>query len=109
MPKGGNNMDTKSDAQFLFIEATIAANNQETDNNQMKTDGKLKLLTENIQVLTALMTDKTNISKSSPAQKDTSNPPDPTTVVPTNKRAPPLERGHYTKIRGMWTLKNEIN
>ena len=83
-------MDTKSDEQFLVIEATIESNKQEADKNQMKTDEKLTLLTENIPVLTALMTDKTNISESSPTQKDTSTPPDATTVVPTNKRGPPL-------------------
>ena len=30
-------------------------------------------------------------------------------MVPDNKRAPPWESGHYTKIGGMWTLKHEIN
>ena len=55
------------------------------------------------------MMDKTNISKSSSAQKDASTPPDPTTVVPTNRRDPPLEGGHSTKISGMWTLKHEIS
>ena len=48
-----------------------------------------------------------NNSKSSPTQKDTSTPPYPTTVVPTNRRDPPLEGGHSTKIGGMWTLKHE--
>ena len=55
------------------------------------------------------MMDQTNIYKSSPTHKDTSNPPDPTTVVLTNRRAPPLECGHSTKIGGMWTLKHEIS
>ena len=55
------------------------------------------------------MMDQTNISKSSPAQKDTLTPPDPTTVAQTNRRAPPLEGGHSTKIGGMWTLKHEIS
>ena len=102
-------MNTKSDEQFLFIKSTIEANKQEADKKQMKTYEKLTLLTENLQVFTSLMTDKTYISKSSPAQKDTSTPPDPTTVVPTNKRAPPLQGRHYTKIVGMWTLKHDIS
>ena len=42
-----------------------------TDEKQMKTDEKIKHLTENLQVLTALMMYQTNISKSSQTQKDT--------------------------------------
>ena len=38
-------MDTKSDEQFLAIEATIESNNQEADNNQVKNDEKLTVLT----------------------------------------------------------------
>ena len=52
---------------------------------------------------------QTNNSKFSPSQKDTSNPPEPTTVVPSTRRSPPLDEGHSTKIGGMWTLKHEIN
>ena len=46
---------------------------------------------------------------SSPTQKDTSTPPEPTNVVPVNRRYTPLEGGHSTKIGGMWTLKHEIS
>ena len=115
-------MDTKSYEYFLIIKATIETNNQEADNNHKNTDEKLTLpadnnketneeitlLTENLQVLTAMMIDNNNISKSSPAQKDTSTPAYPTTVVPTNRRAPPLEGGHSNNIGGMWTLKHDI-
>ena len=55
------------------------------------------------------MMDQTNIYKSSPNLKDKSTPPDPTTVVPENKRDPPLEGGDSTKIGGMWTLKHDIS
>ena len=74
----------------------------------MKTDEKLTHLTENLQVLAALMMDQTNISKYSPTQKDASTPPDPTTVIPTKRRDSPLEGGKSIKIGGMWTLKHEI-
>ena len=77
--------------------------------NHKTTNEKLMILTENLQVLTALMTDKNNIYKSSPSQKYTLTPTDPTTVVPNNRRAPPLEEGQFTKISGMWTLKHEIS
>ena len=62
MPKGGNTMDIKSDEKFLFIEATIEANKQDTDEkitriteNQKETNDKLTLL------LTAMKIDKNNI------------------------------------------------
>ena len=102
-------MDTKSDKQFLVIKAAIDVNNQDTDKNQVNTDEKLKLLTENLQVLTAFMMDQTNLSKSSPSQKDTSNPQDPSTVVLANRRSPQLDGVNSTKIGGMWTLKHEIS
>ena len=53
--------------------------------------------------------DKTNKSKLSPSQKDTSNIPDPTTVVPAIRRDTPLEGGKSTKIGGMWTIKHETS
>ena len=74
----------------------------------MKTDKKLTQLIENLQFLTALMIDQKKISKSSPTQKDKSTPLEPTTVVPTIRRDPPLEGGHFTKIGSMWTLKHDI-
>ena len=53
--------------------------------------------------------DQTNNSELSPAQKNTSNPTDPTTVVPANRRDTPLDGGHSTKIGGMWNIKHEIS
>ena len=49
-----------------------------------------------------------NISKSSLDHRDSPNPPDPITVVPANRRDPPLDSGHSTTIGFMWTLKHEI-
>ena len=43
-----------------------------------------------------------------PTQEDTPTTPDPTIVVTSNRRAPPLEGGHSDKIRGMWNLKHDI-
>ena len=101
-------MDTKSYEQLLFIKATIESNKQEAYKSHKETNEKLTLFTDNLQVLIALITEKNNISKSSSAQKDTQTPPDSNTVVPNKNRGPPLEGGHSTKIRGMWTLKHEI-
>ena len=50
-------MDTKSDEQFLVIEATIDVNKHEDDKNQVKTVEKLTILTKNLQKLTAFMMD----------------------------------------------------
>ena len=108
MPKGGNKMDTKSDDQFLAIRATIEAKKQETDNNHKETTENIKQLTEILNQVLSEMKDKNNISKSSPSQKDTSTPPDPTTTVQTNRKAPPLEGGISENIGGMWTLKHDI-
>ena len=30
-------------------------------------------------------------------------------MIPTNRRAPPLEGGQSTKIGGIWTLKHDIS
>ena len=105
-------MDNKSDEQFLAIQATIEANRQETDEKQIKNDEKLTKIIEDLTILTATITsmmDHTNNSKFLPSQKDKLIPPESTTVVPANRRAPPLERGHSTKIGGMWTLKHDIS
>ena len=56
----------------------------------------------------AVISNQLNIMSSSPTHKDTSNPPDPTTLVPYNRRSLPLEGGHSTQTGGMWTLKHEI-
>ena len=52
--------------------------------------------------------DQINISKYSPDQKNSPKSQDTTTVVPNNRRAPPLNGGNYMKIGGMWNLKHEI-
>ena len=41
-------MDTKSDDQFLAIEATIEANKQEIDKNHNETTENIKQLTETL-------------------------------------------------------------
>ena len=102
-------MDTKSGDQFLAIEATIESNKQEADKNHNKTTENIKQLTETLNKVLKGLTDKNNIQKSSPAQKDTTTPPDPTTTVQTNRKDPPLEGGNSENIGGMWTLKHEIS
>ena len=50
-----------------------------------------------------------NMYKPSPEQRDSPKPPYPPTVVPTNRRAPPLHGGHYMQICCMWNLKHDIS
>ena len=66
----------------------------------------IKDIKETLRTFATFMMDQTNISKYSPAQKDTSTPPDPATTVQTNRRAPPLEGEISDKFGGMWTLKH---
>ena len=79
------------------------------------TDEKMTELLEDFKKMFAVLSDQINKSNqintmsSSPTQKDTSTPPDPTTMVPDNRRAPPLEGGNSTKIGGMCNLKCEIS
>ena len=101
-------MDTKSDDQFLDIEATIEENKQEADKNHNETTENIKQLTETLNKVFKGLTNKNNISKSSPAQKDAMTPPEPTTTVQNKNKAPPLEGYHSENIGGMWTLKHEI-
>ena len=95
------------------MQAKVGTNKQEMKSkmkaNKQDPDEKTMEFTETLKVLTALMMDQTNISKSSQTQKDTLTPLDPTTVVPDNRRAPPFEVWHSTKIGGMWNLKHEIS
>ena len=50
-----------------------------------------------------------NTLKPSSNQKDSPKPLEPTTVVLSNKRDPPLDSGKFTKISVMWTLKHDIS
>ena len=102
MPKVGNKMGKKSDEDFLIIKSTIKSNRQDTYE-------KLTNLTEDLKAMIRSIMYQTNNPKSFPAQKYTSNHPDPITVFPANMRAPPLDGGHSTKIGGTWTLKHEIS
>ena len=58
----------------------------------------MKSIKETLKAFTTFMMDQNNIPKSSPTHKDTLTPLDLATVVPTNRRAPPLEGGDSTKI-----------
>ena len=113
MPKVANNMDNKSEDLFILMIEEIENNKQEMK-AEMKDikeemEDEMKDIKETPKTFATLMMNQTNISKSSLDQKDTSTPPEPATVVPTNRRDSPLEGGQSTKIGGMWTLKHVIS
>ena len=64
-------MDTKSYDHFLANEATNESNKKEADKNHKETTDNIKQTTETLNQVLAEMKDKNNISKASPAQKDT--------------------------------------
>ena len=59
-------------------------------------------------ILIALM-DQINTMKYFPTQKNSTKPLEPTIVVPDNRRDPPLDGGHSTKVVGIWTMKHDIS
>ena len=79
-------MDNKSYYQLFIMQAKIYANRKYSDD-------KMKNLTEDLTVIIASMMDQIKISKSSPDKKDSPKDQDPTTMVPANNKAPPLEGG----------------
>ena len=68
------------------------------DSNKKDYDNNMKKLTAYLTRMITSMMDQIKTSKSSPDNKDSQNPPDTTTLVPTNKKAPPLEGVHSTKM-----------
>ena len=95
-------MDNKSDDQLLTIQAMIEA-------KKINYDEKTKNLTADFTGMISQMMDQIKISKSAPEKKDSPKAQYITTVVPDNKKDPPLEGGHFTKNGGIWTLKHEIS
>ena len=95
-------MDLKSYDLLLILKATI-------EDNKQNYDEKMKKLTEDLTAMIASMMYQIKTSKYSSDKKYSSKSQGSTTLVPANKRYPPFEGGHSTKIGGMWTLKHEIS
>ena len=97
-------MENNNEEKFILMKEEIVNNKQEFKSEMKDVKEGIKDIKETLNKITTFMMDQTNISKSSPSQKDTSTPPDPTTTFQTNRKAPPLEGGISDKIGGMWTL-----
>ena len=82
-------MDSKSDYQLLIMQSSIEANRQDYDE-------KMKKLKEDLTAMITSMMYEIKILEYSPDKKDSPKSQDPTTLVPANKRDPPLEGGHST-------------
>ena len=102
-------MYNKSDYQFLVIQATIDDNRQASDDKMNSKLDKQDYTLDKLMAMVKNMTDKNQNSNSLPENMDSPKAPDPTTAVPANNKAPPLEGGYSKKIGGMWTLKHEIS
>ena len=91
-------MDNDSGEQFVIMKATIEANKKNIETNNKYYDDKMMKLIEYFKaMLTSTITsmmDEINMSKSSPAQKDSPKAQYPTTVVPSHRMYPPLDGGH---------------
>ena len=101
-------MENKSNEHFIIVQSEIEDKNQEMKSNKKDSDEKIMKLSEESKTMFAVLSNQPNTLSSSPTQKDKYIPPDHITVITANKRAPPLEGGHSTKIGGIWTLKHEI-
>ena len=76
------------------MQAAIESNKQDPDDKMMKVTEDLKAMLES--AIMSMM-DHINMLKPSPAQIDSPKPPDPNTVVPSNRRIPQLYGGNLKK------------
>ena len=88
IPIGQNKTENKSYDQLLTTKDTIEVNRQDNDE-------KIKKPTEDLTEMIASMMDHIMITIYLIYKKDSPKAQYPTTVVPDNKKAPPLEGVHY--------------
>ena len=100
MPKISNKMKNNPDEQFIIMQDIIEYYKQDSDEKMTK-------LSEEFKTMFAVLSNQVNTMSFSPAYKDTSTTTYLTTMVPSNRRAPPLEGVNSTKNGGMLTLKND--
>ena len=87
------------DGQFLIIKATVDDNRQAFDEKILQYDSKLDNRDSKLDKLTSMIKKMMDQNQNSLQDKmDSQKYQDSTTLVPTNKKAPPLEYGDYTKL-----------
>ena len=82
------------------------------DENTQASDEKLKTYESKLDKLTEMTKNMMDHNQNSDSSLDNMGSPksqDPNSVVPYNKKSPPLEGGDSAKIGGMWNLKHEIS
>ena len=94
-------MDNKYAEHFIIIQSSIEANRKYMRANTQDSDDKMRKFIEEFKTMITAITYHINNLKYLPTQKDSPNPMEPTMVNPYNRRAPPLDSGHSTKIGGM--------
>ena len=108
MPKGINKMENRSDEHFIIMQAANEVNKQDMKANKKDSDDKMTNIKEYFKAIIASSITSfiyhINTFKYLPTQKYSPKP-----MVPPNRRAPPLDSRHSTKIGGIWTLKHEIS
>ena len=65
-------------------------------------------ITEDFKAMLTIITDQINTLKYLPTHNYSQKPPEPTTVVTSNRRDTLLEVGKFTKNCRTWTLKHDI-
>ena len=83
-------MENKFDEHFIIMQASIESNKQEMKLKKQDSDDIMTKLSEELKTMFAVLSSQINTLSSSPTQKDTSTPTDPTTVVTANRRYTPL-------------------
>ena len=106
IPKVSNNKNNKYYEQFIITQASIESKKKDSDEKMMNFTEDFKSIIASS--ITSIM-DQINDLESLSTDKDSPRPQYFTTVVPANRRAPPLDGGHYTKIGGMWILKHDFS
>ena len=105
-------MDNKSVEHFITMQDTIESNNKDMKANKHDLDEKVMKIIEEFKGVIASsipsLMNKINTLKHSTTHKASPKTTNPTTVVPSNRRALTLVSGQSMKISGMWKLKHEI-
>ena len=94
MKNGKNNINNKLGDHILITQAMIYANRQYYDDKTKKQDSKFDKITEMVENIMG----KIQISNSLPDKIYVPKVQDPTTMVPDNKKSPPLKGTHHKKL-----------
>ena len=84
-------MDKSSDKQFIIMQATIESNKQDIKAKNQDYDERMMKLTQDFKAILTPIMDHISTLKYFPTENDSTKAPNPTTVVLSNRRDPPLD------------------